>query len=205
MRLHKKLLAFTLIFAIIFSSLTVASYNILASGTEHSEINPELTLYKLNGTDKNIAAWHGSWYEQTSSLKQNSGKYNLLTNSYVAWTTTDHIAFAGKQYNLTDEDTMDFSVVVDSQSAESGTLKGNYSSGLMIRESLDPSSKMAYIHTRGKDSNTLLVWRNTAGKDCGKDTTGVRLTVSWRSVTERLCLIKIRKQPIIYFQLMILR
>ena len=186
MRLHKKLLAFTLIFAIIFSSLTVASYNILASGTVHSEINPELTLYKLNGTDKNIAAWHGSWYEQTSSLKQNSGKYNLLTNSYVAWTTTDHIAFAGKQYNLTDEDTMDFSVVVDSQSAESGTLAGNYSSGLMIRESLDPSSKMAYIHTRGKDSNTLLVWRNTTGKDCGNgDTLSIKLPVTYKfTVTE---------------------
>lgn len=134
-----------------------------AHSDEIDETNPELTLEKIDSTVENDFYSKGV-YMQTTDFQQGGGKYNITTNSYVAWSYNDDIAFAYKKYNVSENsgDFMEASVILDEVPyGKPGQMHHNASAGLMFRSGLESDDAEVFLHVRGTE--ILAVYRSKKG------------------------------------------
>lgn len=144
-----------------------------AHSDEIDETNPELTLAKIDSDVENDFYSKGI-YTQTTDFTQGNGKYNIKTNSYVAWSYNDDIAFAYKTYNVSENagDYMEASVTIDSvPTGTPGQLHHNASAGLMFRSGLESDDAEVFLHVRG--TSILAVYRTKKGNGTAVQYTGM--------------------------------
>lgn len=156
-------------------ALTVSCIIFSASADKIDETNPELILAKIDSDVENTFYSEGI-YVQKTDFNQGGGKYNLLTNSYVAWSDNDDIAFAYKKYNVSENkgDYMEATVTIDSVptvSPATGELHRNASAGLMFRSGLNSDDAEAFIHVR--TNSILAVYRTKKGNGTSVQYTGM--------------------------------
>lgn len=152
--------------------ICVGSIMLNASAEEINEINPELTLAKIDSNVENDFYSKGL-YVQTSDFSQGEGKYNIKSNSYVAWSYNDDIAFAYKKYNVSENagDYMEAVITLDAMpNAMSGTLHHNASAGIMFRSGLESDDAEVFLHVRG--AQVLVVYRTKKGNVTSVQYTG---------------------------------
>lgn len=146
-----------------------------AHSDEINETNPELTLAKIDSDVENEFYSKGI-YMQTTDFTQGGGKYGIKTNSYVAWSYNDDIAFAYKKYNVSENsgDYMEATVTLDSIPVGTPSqMHHNASAGLMFRSGLESDDAQVFIHVRG--STILVVYRTKKGNGTAVQYTGMTI------------------------------
>ena len=140
---------------------------------EVNDVNPELKFVHIEGdSDKYYA--DGS-YTASGSFNQGDGKYEMTTNSFVAWYLQDDIAFAYKTYNIgnTEDDVITGETQIDyfdaqfKVDADGNTLspEANASAGIMIRSGLEPNAAFVFMHVR--PTRIMIVYRVRSGGNMG--------------------------------------
>lgn len=126
----------------------------LGSGTPvgaatYDETNPEEFTLALINSDAEKIVDHKDPYVLKGTFTQAKGKYELKTDAYTAWQKADDVAFAYRTYAIgaTPQDTLTVETTLDELSFSDGG-KATSSIGLMIRESVDPSSPEIFLHCR---------------------------------------------------------
>lgn len=128
--------------------------------------NPKMN-FKLIDTDpapQGVYPAEGD-FEQTDTETDNA-KYNISSNTFVAWYAEDDIAFAYNQFNIGENssDTLDYSMRVHSQKSISegyNTIHQNASVGIMMRDSLMGNGAMVFLHIRPQA--IMIVYRMMSG------------------------------------------
>lgn len=146
-----------------------------AHSAEINETNPDLILEKIDSDVENIFYSKGI-YVQKTDFAQGGGKYNIKTNSYVAWSLNDDIAFAYKKYNVSEKsgDFMEATVTIDSVPTGSpGQMHHNASAGLMFRSGLENDAAEVFLHVRG--TGILAVYRTKKGNDTSVQYTNMNI------------------------------
>lgn len=132
---------------------------------EFLEENPGFTLDLIDSDVETSQG--GEKYLQTSTFEKTSeNTYTLTSNAFVAWWSSDDVAFANNLYNIskrtTEEVTME--MTIDSFGGlNNSTLNQNASVGLMIRSSLDPGASNLFLHLRPSGENkgmVIIVYRS---------------------------------------------
>lgn len=145
---------------------------IRADAATYDETNPEFTLALINSEAERIVD-HREPYDPKGEFTQEGSKYVLKTDAYTAWQKDDDVGFAYRTYEIggTISDTLTIETVLTERSF-SGNSYTTASIGLMMRESLDPSSPEIFLHCREGnitaiyrsqwDSNTTVKYSNVA-------------------------------------------
>ena len=160
-RANKKLI--TILAAILCIIVFLGSfYALTASAEEIDDSNPELKLAEINS---DVETKYGeNEYEQTTLFDQGNGKYSLSSDAFVAWYYNDDIAFAYKEYNVSNKagDYAEATVTLEEQNSTS-LRDPNASIGLMFRSGLEDNAAEVFLHVR--DDVILVVYRTDAGGD----------------------------------------
>ena len=126
--------------------------------------NPDLTLVNIDGE---VESENGaSAYIPQGTLTQNGNSYDMESNAYCYWGTTDDVSFAYKQFNVAprDSDSLTVEATVNSFGPvnPSDSANGNASTGIMIRSSLSNDASGVFLHLR--EEGLMIVYRSkTAG------------------------------------------
>ena len=159
---HKPLVA--LLLTVILLSVFIFAVRLNVGAQTIDETNPELEFTMINS---DIMTEYGDdLYTSEGQYDHNAstGEYNLKTNAYVAWYTRDDLAYAYKEYNVSNKagDYIDAQITVTKTTSVEGTgLDGNASAGLMFRAGLEPSAAEIFLHFRS--GRLQVVYRSLAG------------------------------------------
>ena len=131
---------------------------------EIKEENPTLEFVEID-SDAEMVVNSKPIYKQNSEFTQTNGTYSIKTNSYVAWSEADDIAYAYKKYPVSENrgDFLEATVTLNSiPKSSSGSLHMNASAGLMFRSGLSNDAAEVFLHVRG--DSILVVYRSRAGE-----------------------------------------
>ena len=161
---HKPLVA--LLLTVILLSVFIFAVRLNVGAQTIDETNPELEFTMINS---DIMTEYGDdLYTSEGQYDHNAstGEYNLKTNAYVAWYTRDDLAYAYKEYNVSNKagDYIDAQITVTKTTSVEGTgLDGNASAGLMFRAGLEPSAAEIFLHFRS--GRLQVVYRSKDGQE----------------------------------------
>lgn len=162
-KLHKQILTLSLSAVLIAAAVLVP--NILKVKAEKiDETNPELKLINIDG---DVETENGDVsYSPQGDIKQSGNSYDIRSNAYCYWGTTDDVTFAYKEFNVApkDSDSLTVEATMNSFAPEiSGSaVHINASSGIMIRSSLSNDAAGVFLHVR--QQGLMIVYRTkTAG------------------------------------------
>ncbi len=144
----KKYAALLLCLCIISAAVVIFVPN-RAKAVEYNEENPEL---KFEIIDSDVeTSYNVQEYTPYGKGTQDSGKYTMETNAYVAWDKKDDLYIAYRKYEIGSAKTDKLTVETDLTSFTAVEGKTKYftaSAGVMIRGSLDPASPSVLVHVR---------------------------------------------------------
>ena len=146
--------------ALVIALTVIFTGGTTASATEYNETDPELTFYVMNSQAEKIVS-NVSLYDCIGTFEQSGGTYKMNTDAYTAWMTEDEIAYAYRTYNIgaTRQDVLTLETTVTERSFP-GNSYTTASVGLMVRQSLDPSSPELFLHCR---DSIAVVYRSQQG------------------------------------------
>jgi len=127
---------------------------------EYNEENPDFKFELINGEAEKIVS-NKDLYDCKGTFSGKNGVYKISTDAYTAWQHSDDIAFAYRQYDIggTKDDKLTVETRIDSRTF-SGTEYPTASTGLMLRQSLDPGSPHVFLHCR---DTIAIVYRSQQG------------------------------------------
>ena len=162
------LISFLCVLALILTVVFLGDTNVKA--VEYNETDPELTFYVMNSESEKLVG-NKELYDCTGTFEQNAGNYKMNTDAYTAWLFQDEVGYAYRQYDIgaTRKDILTLETTVTERSFP-GNSYPTASVGLMVRQSLDPSSPELFLHCR--DSITI-VYRSQQGKSTTVKYSGV--------------------------------
>lgn len=162
-KVFKRSIAVAVSLAVMLGTLFVST--MLVRAEEINETNPTDLKFYFIDSDLEQYFYGFPITEQTGELRQSGTSYEMDTNSMAAWSSRDDIAFAYKKYNVGvgNGDYIEATVTLDSymQGVDGALVHRSATQGIMIRNSLDPESEMAFFGIR--EGGPCLVYRTKYG------------------------------------------
>ena len=132
---------------------------IRANAATYDETNPEEFEFVAINSEAERIVDHKEPYVPKIEFTQDRGAYMLKTDAYTAWQKDDDIGFAYRTYEIggTLSDVLTIETTLTERSF-SGSSFTTASIGIMMRESVDPSSPEIFLHCR--EGNITAIYRS---------------------------------------------
>lgn len=152
------------VFLVLATAIFAGCFRVNAA--EINEVNPELTAININGDAESVEGVTAYVPENRFEQNTQEGTYALPSNSFNAWTASDDVSFAYREYNVAPiaSDSLKMEITLNSFVSDTPgkTLHRNASTGLMVRSGLTNTSSAVFFHAR--EQGLLIVYRTNDGE-----------------------------------------